>query len=47
MVVSILDYEEGVFEGIQKYLLENKNFSVVIPEYIENVRGVGYRFRKQ
>ena len=31
MVVSIPDYEEGMFEGIQKYLLENKNFSVVNP----------------
>lgn len=31
MVVSIPDHEERVFEGIQKYLLENKNFSVVNP----------------
>lgn len=31
MVVSIPDHEERVFEGIQKYLLENEKFSVMNP----------------
>lgn len=31
MVVSIPDKEERVFEGIQKYLLENEKFSVMNP----------------
>lgn len=32
MVLTVLDGEEQIFEGIQKYLLNDKNFNMVSPE---------------